>query len=261
MYASESAGNRFGGRLVAANYITQEQCDAALAYQAEHGDLFGATLVTLGFLTKEKLDEFLNQGQRSWSGERMLRDGLVTRDQLNNALAFQEENGGRLGNALVSLGYATQERIDRFFRNSADAGMRLGERLTMAGQIDKADLDRALRYQEASGGQLGEILLSLGLASPEQVSRAIASQLGVGRVGHKFNFADAQKLPYDVALRYNAIIINTREDSYLLAVSAKLSPESVADIESYLDKPVEQVLATMTEIENFWDTVYPDNQS
>ena len=260
--AHSSTGSRFGERLVIANYITQEQCDAALAYQQEHGDMFGAALVRLGFLSRERLDEFLNQGQRSWSGERMYRDGLVTREQLNDALAFQAEYGGRLGNALVALGFATKERIDEFFRSSpGSGGMRLGERLALEGRVSKEDLERALKYQEVSGGQLGEILLSLGLASPEQVSRAIATQLGVGRVGHNINFVDARKLPYPVALKYNAIIINTRQDSYILAVANMLSVDSIAEIARYLDKPVEQVLATMPEIENFWDAVYPDDQS
>ncbi len=262
MNAKENLSNRFGERLIAANYITQEDCEAALAYQKEAGGLFGSALIRLGILTKEKLDEFLNFGQLSWSGERMLQGGLITREQLNEALSFQAENGGRLGNALIALGFVSKERIDEFFRSSpAPSAMRLGERLVLDGGISQSNLDRALKFQEASGGKLGEILLSLGLATPEQVLRAVATQLSLGRVGNNLNFADARKLPYNVALKYNAIIANTRDDSYILAVAAQLPPDNIAEIEKYLDKPVEQVLATMPEIENFWDAVYPTDQS
>lgn len=253
---------RLGDRLIAAGLIDSEQCEKALAYQKEKGLMLGAALVELGFLRQEQLDEFFLSAQHSWSGERMIQSGLLNREQLAEALSFQAEAGGRLGNAVVALGYASQEQVESFFRQSgAQPSKRLGERLLEAGFLAEEQLEQALNFQKASGGQLGEILLSLELVTPEQLYRVLATQQSLGRVGKKLNFTDARKLPYEVALKYNALIINTRKDVYVLAVHRPLDAKGIKDVESYLDKPIEQVQATMGEIESFWEIIYQYEES
>jgi type IV pilus assembly protein PilB len=44
-------------------------------------------------------------------GELLVRQNLVTREQLDEALSYQRNNGGRLGACLVALGYATESDI------------------------------------------------------------------------------------------------------------------------------------------------------
>ena len=46
-------------------------------------------------------------------GELLVRDGLITRDQLNLALQEQRENGMRLGYTLVALGYVKETDLTR----------------------------------------------------------------------------------------------------------------------------------------------------
>lgn len=48
-------------------------------------------------------------------GELLVRERLITAEQLNAALAQQREGGGRLGDALVALGYMSAEDLDRIF--------------------------------------------------------------------------------------------------------------------------------------------------
>ncbi|MGD8377629.1 MAG: hypothetical protein PVF68_15960 [Acidobacteriota bacterium] len=49
-------------------------------------------------------------------GDMLVRAGVITTDQLLQALVRQKQEGGRVGDALVALGYLTKERIDEFVR-------------------------------------------------------------------------------------------------------------------------------------------------
>ena len=44
-------------------------------------------------------------------GQLCLKAGLMSRDQLHQALAHQAANGGRIGDVIVALGLATDEQI------------------------------------------------------------------------------------------------------------------------------------------------------
>ena len=45
-------------------------------------------------------------------GEMLVRDGLITREQLSKALAEQKQNGQRLGYTIVKMGFLPE--IDYF---------------------------------------------------------------------------------------------------------------------------------------------------
>lgn len=253
---------RLGERLINAGYISEEQCQAALAYQKRHGCLLGQALVDLDILTRERLDAFFRDGHTSWSGERLLQKGIITREQLVLALNFQAENGGRLGNAIIAMGFAPGEKIDAFFRDSASkTPLKLGQMLVSGGLLTEEQLERALLFQRNSGGQLGEILLSMGLIEPEQLRRTLATQMKLGCIGRRFDFSVSKKLPYRIALKYNALIVNRRADAYVLAVHSMLDEKALDEINAYLDRPVEQVLASIDEIERFWELVYQYEES
>lgn len=48
-------------------------------------------------------------------GETLIREGIITKPQLEQALEHQKSHGGRLGNALVSLGFITALELKQFF--------------------------------------------------------------------------------------------------------------------------------------------------
>ncbi len=45
-------------------------------------------------------------------GEKLIAAGVITQEQLDDALAEQKSSGKRLGEILVDKGYATAEQID-----------------------------------------------------------------------------------------------------------------------------------------------------
>lgn len=51
-------------------------------------------------------------------GKRLVREGILTEEQIEEALSRQKLHGGRLGDNLVALGYLTKEQLEAFFRKS-----------------------------------------------------------------------------------------------------------------------------------------------
>ncbi|MFF2484274.1 glycosyltransferase family 2 protein [Paenibacillus sp. NPDC058071] len=188
-------------------------------------------------------------------GDALLEQNIVTADQLRTAIEYQQKYGGRLGDIVVKMYGIDRDRINRITLSTPEKG-RLGEMLVETGQITQEQLDNALAFQRKSGGILGDILLSLRYIEPDKLYRAIATQNSVGRIGSEVSFEQANKLPESMARAYNAVIINDDFNRYLIAVSSLLTEEKLAELADYLGKPVEQVMATRDEMEQFWKMVY-----
>lgn len=255
------AGNRIGENLLKQGYITEEQLSAALKIQQSKGGMLGNILVASGFLSLQELTEYITTSQFSKLGERLIHAGILAPKRLKQAINYQEQNGGRLGDILVLLGYISQQELDDFLASNAKLKLPLGQMLVQNGEVTEEQLEEAIAMQKKSGGKIGDILLFLKYVTPETLYRYLATQNNLGRVGNQYRRQMAKKIPYEIALKYNAILINSRPDTYIVAVGEILPEESIRAIGSYLDKPVEQVLATMVEIENLWETVYSNRLS
>ncbi|MBR1471526.1 MAG: Flp pilus assembly complex ATPase component TadA [Lachnospiraceae bacterium] len=57
-------------------------------------------------------------GEKKRLGEQLIDDGLITQQQLDQALAEQKEKGGRLGETLMALGYMSAESFSAFFQKA-----------------------------------------------------------------------------------------------------------------------------------------------
>ncbi|ATB44229.1 cyclase [Cystobacter fuscus] len=122
-------------------------------------------------------------------GELLLKLGIVTPKQIEEALSLQALNGQRLGEALISLGYVTREQIQEALGealglNHAPPGFLpihppLGEVLVGLKYLTLSQLDEALTLQRRSGRKLGEILVEHGYCSYKQLYEGLALQ---GRV-------------------------------------------------------------------------------
>ncbi|TMV50885.1 glycosyltransferase [Paenibacillus mesophilus] len=188
-------------------------------------------------------------------GDRLVAEGLITAQQLHEAMDRQKRVGGRLGDLLVEMGFVEKSQIEALIGNRWLKG-RLGEMLVEAGAISQEQLNEALDFQRKSGGMLGDILMSLRFIEPEKLYRLVATQNNLGRIGSEFAFDHIAKLPEQTARRYNAVVIHQDLNRSLVAVGSPLKEAELLDIETMLGMPVEQVLATREELEFFWKEVY-----
>jgi adenylate cyclase len=122
-------------------------------------------------------------------GELLLKLGIVTPGQVQEALALQALTGQRVGEALISLGYVTREQIQVALGEAlglTQQGLHqqppLGELLVGLKYLTLQQLEDALTYQRRDGRKLGELLVALGYCTYKQIYEALSIQ---GRIsGH-----------------------------------------------------------------------------
>lgn len=188
-------------------------------------------------------------------GDQLVENGMITRDQLTDAIRNQKRYGGRLGDILVEMGFITAEQLQEQI-DGDESKERLGDMLVRSGYITPEQLERALEFQAKSGGLLGDILLSLQMLEPADLYRAIATQNRIGRIGEELALDAAYKLPEQVAMAYGVVVIHQYMNRYIVAVSDPLPEERRLKLEEILGMPVEQVLATKEEMEQLWGKIY-----
>lgn len=188
-------------------------------------------------------------------GDRLVAEGLITQEQLEQAMEHQKKAGGRLGEILVEMGFVERSQLSEVTQTQRQKG-RLGDMLVDNGAITPEQLKQALDFQRKSGGLLGDILMSLRILSPESLYRQVATQNNLGRIGSEYSLESITKLPEYMARQYDAVVIHQDLNRYLVAVGNPLRDEALRAIEDYLDLPIEQVLATREEMEFFWKEVY-----
>ncbi len=126
---ASAAGPRepIGELLVAAGRITRGQLDEALAAQRGAGTKLGEILVANGWLTETELRALLAFQKRLGKtgasragpmqlGNLLIATGAITPEQLEFALLHQRQSNQRLGDALVSRGYATEHQVAQGLR-------------------------------------------------------------------------------------------------------------------------------------------------
>lgn len=140
-------------------------------------------------------------------GEILVDDGRITRLQLAEALQIQKEERGRIGEVLVSLGYATKRQIRLVIREFKKR-IPLGEYLLEAGVITPEDLDYALAQRDGSREPLGQILVNAEIISEEQLAKYLSDQLDMPYIEPYQRLVDISlfnRLPR-VFMRHNLIL-------------------------------------------------------
>lgn len=249
----------FGEELIKDGYIDESHLARALEYQKQNKCMLGQALIDLGILEEKQIVDFYGKKHFGTSGNKLVRDNIITSKQLADALDYQRVNGGRLGDILTNLGYADINTIKNFYsdyNSSSGKSMKIGEIFLAQGLITNKQLAEAISFQEKSGGQLGEILVYLKYIKEDTLYRVLATQMNVGRTGSTINLFDSKRLPYEIAFKYKTVIINTDKNIHTLAVMKILDDNALTEIKIYLNKSLEQVLVSARELESYWQKIY-----
>ncbi|HEO70723.1 MAG TPA: secretion system protein E [Candidatus Hydrogenedentes bacterium] len=182
-----------------------------------------------------KKGEFLAEAPRNPLGDALVRDGVLTEEQLRRAQRVQQylEQPRQLGQVLIELGYATKKQIAEVVSKHG-AGMRFGEILLEQGLISEEQLERALQLQEEQGLKVGEALVELGAINERSLLQNLARQAGVPYIEPVFAMIDPEVLQ-DVSPgyleRYGFIPFSSNEEGYVTVVVNDLeATESLAAI-------------------------------
>lgn len=133
-------------------------------------------------------------------GQKLIRNGAVTEDQLHQALQRQRLRGGRLGNNLVALGFLSPKDLDVFFnpaprcpKNVEETGLDLAflSELTLKhichmGEFRLQDLSDRLRLPTSIADQAVEVLRREKMVEVRGASEYL-------KTSFKFNVTDGGK--------------------------------------------------------------------
>jgi CheY-specific phosphatase CheX len=112
---------------------------------------FGAFLIERGVITPEQLFEALEEQKRInlKLGEHAIRLGYLTPEQVEEIRKLQKREELRFGEAAVKLGYLTPEQVEQLIRIQKSSHKLLGDILVEKGFITKEVLMRELKIFES----------------------------------------------------------------------------------------------------------------
>ena len=120
---------RLGEILVENGWISECDLKKALDYQKMYGGLLGNILIDFGWAEESKVLEAIQLiHSKGKIGELLIALGILTVEQLDTALEFQQKSGGALGEILLSLGLVDSKTLFRTIATQQGMG-RIGSEL------------------------------------------------------------------------------------------------------------------------------------
>jgi len=137
--------------------------------------------------------------------------------------------------------------------------IRLGDLLVDKNIITEKQLMDALKEQKTNRQRLGKLLVSLGYVDEKQLLILLAEQLKIDfidLVRFKINTAAAQTLSEMNARRLRALVIDEKEDHFLVVMADPTDLDKYDQIQEKLSKPVKLCVAIESEIVSNIDGLY-----
>lgn len=137
--------------------------------------------------------------------------------------------------------------------------IRLGDLLVEKGLITDEQLQFALGEQKKLGRKLGGTLIELGMIDENSLLNLLSGQLNIPLINlNSSNYRDevAKLLPETLARRYRAIVLEDREDGYLVGMADPTDIYALDEIQDKLNKPVTQAIVREAELLENFDLVY-----
>ena len=137
--------------------------------------------------------------------------------------------------------------------------VRLGDLLIEKGAITEKQLDDALKEQKTNRQRLGKLLVSLGYVDEKQLLTLLAEQLQIeyiDLVRFKINTEAVQKLSEMNARRFRALVIDEKDNDYLVVMADPTDLDKFDQLQEKLNKPVKLCVAIESEILANIDNLY-----
>lgn len=113
--STQRRGRKLGEILLSQGLITEEQLEKAFRTQAVTGQTLASTLISSGVISLEDLSSILGEqvqvDSKKRIGDILIEQGVITQEQLFEALKQQRTTGKKVGEMLVELGYITESKL------------------------------------------------------------------------------------------------------------------------------------------------------
>jgi len=137
--------------------------------------------------------------------------------------------------------------------------VRLGELLIEKGLITDSQLQLALGEHKKLGRKIGATLVELGMIDQQVLLESLANHLGIPLIDlNNYNYSDAaaKLLPETLARRYRALVLEDRDNDYLVGMVDPVDIYALDEIQDKLGKPVSQAIVDEGALLENFDLVY-----
>jgi type IV pilus assembly protein PilB len=201
------------------------------------------------------------QRRRKKLGEILIAQGLITNEQLVEALQVHKRTGVSLGTVLVNLGYITDDDLTSVLgaQIQLDQRKRIGEVLIDQGLISEEQLRLGLEEQKKSRLQLGKCLVALGFITDNKLVDVLSAQLDVQHVvleNFNFNRVLVGLIPEEMARRYKAVPLFEKDGVLTIAIADPTNLRTIDHLKFKTGKEIDPVIATEKSIVNAIDKNY-----
>lgn len=100
-------------------------------------------------------------------GTYLVKQGVITKDQLEHAVALHQENNSFLGKLAVDRGYLTREQLEIVLREQTRSRKAFGQLAQSLGYLQQEQVTDLLKSQSENHVYIGEALVRFGFIRPE----------------------------------------------------------------------------------------------
>ncbi len=187
-----------GEILIAMGKITRSKLEYALRVKKEGERTIGEILTAIGACSANDIEQSLiiqnavreaRGSEVGLIGELLVRRGLVTSDQVVDALQRQRISGQPLASVFLSLGYCTEQHMLAYkeangwhtFQGEIEDN-NLASWLLTKQIVTEEQVQHAVAVQGRGRMMLGQIMVATGLCSQDQVDDTLRIQAGARRL-------------------------------------------------------------------------------
>lgn len=185
-------------------------------------------------------------------GQSLIEKGLLTQEQLDQALEVQLKEGGLLGQILVKLGFVSQEDIEVTLYEQAHSAQKLENILLELQIINQQQLEKAIQIQKSEGGLLVRAIVRSGALTEEDLVGTLVTQQGFPYLqldNYEMDAEVVKLIPEETARKYCLIAIDKIGDILTLAMADPLNSAAIGEIKKLTGLNVETFITTVSDIE------------
>lgn len=223
--------------------------DAVLKCVVFQADYFSFKTPLKVIFYKKPTDGTMVERRRKKLGEILIAQGMITDEQLLQALQEHKRSGISLGTVLVKMGYISDDDLSSVLGEQIHlrSKKRIGEVLIEAGIITNEQLNEGLDEQKNTGVRLGKCLIKLGFITESKLFDVLSAQLDVQHVVlENFTFSKdlVRLIPEEMARRYKAIPLFETDGILTVAMADPTNLRTIDHLKFKTGKEVDPVIAS-----------------
>jgi type IV pilus assembly protein PilB len=187
-------------------------------------------------------------------GEILINAGLITQEQLEEALKEQSQKGGYLGQILINKGFVTSGDINKILQQASPKIKQwdgLAKMLMIENIITQEQLDKAVTKSNITKQSLDKVLIELGYISEAALASALARFLDIPYV----KLSDLQidpkvvhLLPTSLVRRHRLIPVRLEGNTLFLAMSDPFDLDALEEVRLVSKYKIKEMVAAEKEI-------------